>query len=150
MDWTAERVTELTDKWAAGHSAKQIGAMFHTSRSSVIGKIHRLGLPIPEKKLPVIANGLPRVRVYGGRTKVSKIREPKVQILRPWESEQLEVTELPEEQAAYAIAFIDTKSHHCRWPVKGDPADLVCCGSDVVRGFSWCVRHCRMAFRGAA
>ena len=148
MDWTPERVTELTDNWAAGHSARQIGAMFGTSRSAIIGKVHRLRLPNPAIKLPVTCNG--RSRVYRNDKIIRTRKFPKVKRPKPWESEQLEATELPEEQAAHAVAFIDTKSHHCRWPVNGDPANLVCCGSDVVRGFSWCAPHCRMVFRKAA
>ena len=45
MDWTKENVALLTDLWTAGHSASQIGQKLHCTRSAVIGKKSRLGLP---------------------------------------------------------------------------------------------------------
>lgn len=166
MDWTDKRVTELKDDWAAGHSAGQIAAMYQVTRSTIMGKIMRLGLPSPAVKLPVLCNGRPRgaprprtapvragtraPRPWSGKPGPKPweqpIKIPKVKTSKPWESEQLEATELPEEQAAHAVALIDFESYHCRWPVRGEPAELFC-GSDKIKGYSYCARHCRMAYR---
>lgn len=43
--WNEDRVTRLTDLWAAGLTASEIGLCLGISRDAVIGKAHRLGLP---------------------------------------------------------------------------------------------------------
>lgn len=46
MIWTDERIAELKVLWARGTSATLIAASFgDISRSAVLGKVHRLGLP---------------------------------------------------------------------------------------------------------
>jgi len=57
--WTDERIAEITKLWAEGYSATRIGAAMGISRSCVIGKVTRLGLPEPAEKLPVVTD-----RVY--------------------------------------------------------------------------------------
>lgn len=52
--WDAERVATLTKMWASGFSATRIAGAMGFSRGAIIGKISRLGLPPPQKKLPVI------------------------------------------------------------------------------------------------
>jgi hypothetical protein len=54
--WTEERIALLTEMWAFGHSATRIGLALDVSRGAVIGKIHRLGLPEPAIKLPVVVD----------------------------------------------------------------------------------------------
>jgi GcrA cell cycle regulator len=54
--WTDERVEDLTRLWADGHSTTRIGLALGMSRNAVIGKIHRLKLPAPARKLPVIVD----------------------------------------------------------------------------------------------
>lgn len=55
IDWTDERVAELTRLWANGLSAARIAeVMGLRSRNMVVGKVNRLALPKPEKKLPVV------------------------------------------------------------------------------------------------
>jgi len=46
MIWTDDKVAELRVLWARGTSATLIAAAFgDVSRSAVLGKVHRLGLP---------------------------------------------------------------------------------------------------------
>lgn len=56
LEWTDERVAQLTKLRAEGFSASQIANLLGgCTRNSVIGKIHRLGLAAPiEKKLSSI------------------------------------------------------------------------------------------------
>lgn len=42
--WTYDRVETLKEMWAQGATASQISDVVELSRSSVIGKAHRLGL----------------------------------------------------------------------------------------------------------
>ncbi len=61
MEWTVERVDELTRMWAEGYSARQIAEMLGgVTRNAVIGKAHRLNLqrgvivapPVPVRPPP--------------------------------------------------------------------------------------------------
>ncbi|MEE8247681.1 MAG: GcrA family cell cycle regulator [Alphaproteobacteria bacterium] len=66
MEWTEERVAELTELWNAGHSAAQVASrMGEVTRNAVIGKVHRLGLsgrPSPIKRRPEPEPEPPRKR----------------------------------------------------------------------------------------
>lgn len=44
FDWNDERVTVLRNLWGQGHSSARIASELGTSRNSVIGKVHRIGL----------------------------------------------------------------------------------------------------------
>lgn len=48
--WTEERVEQLKALWADGLSSTRVGVMMGLSRNAVIGKVHRLKLPIPALK----------------------------------------------------------------------------------------------------
>ncbi len=49
--WTDERVETLKTMWAAGNSCSVIAdTLGEISRNGCIGKIHRLGLPVPSAK----------------------------------------------------------------------------------------------------
>jgi len=45
IDWTEETVARLRAFWQDGHSTAEIGRRVGTSKNSVVGKAHRLGLP---------------------------------------------------------------------------------------------------------
>jgi hypothetical protein len=49
--WTLERDKELTRHMAAGLSAREIAALFHTTRNSVLGRIFRLRNKLSPAKL---------------------------------------------------------------------------------------------------
>ena len=44
-DWTSAMISMLTVFWAEGLSVREIGGRMGVSRNSIIGKVHRLGLP---------------------------------------------------------------------------------------------------------
>ena len=49
--WTEQREEQLRNLWADGHSASFIRQeMRATNRSAILGKVHRLGLPMREVK----------------------------------------------------------------------------------------------------
>jgi hypothetical protein len=59
--WNPERLAQLRSLWAAGLSASEIGARIGVNRNAVLGKIHRLGHPLPKLKLelePAILSAL--------------------------------------------------------------------------------------------
>ena len=45
IDWTPDRVKTLMALWAEGISTLEIGRRLGVTKNSVVGKVHRLGLP---------------------------------------------------------------------------------------------------------
>ena len=45
MEWTEDIVEELKKLWAEGHTTQKIADMMHTTKGTIIGKVHRLQLP---------------------------------------------------------------------------------------------------------
>ena len=44
--WNEERLGQLTKLWGQGLSITQIGLKLGVTRNAVVGKVHRMGLPI--------------------------------------------------------------------------------------------------------
>ncbi|MDX2101093.1 MAG: global cell cycle regulator GcrA-like protein [Alphaproteobacteria bacterium] len=44
MEWTPEKVDELTRLWDSGIPTAEIGRLMGCTKNTVIGKVHRLGL----------------------------------------------------------------------------------------------------------
>lgn len=54
--WDNEKIFQLRILWGEGHSSQKIGNFLGFSKNSVIGKVHRLGLPkrfSPVKRKPI-------------------------------------------------------------------------------------------------
>lgn len=77
IEWTEARCAELRRRWAAGDSARVIGAALGGSKNAVVGKARRLGLerrpspiraPLPEVVKPRRLGGAagPVTRGWGG------------------------------------------------------------------------------------
>ena len=121
--WTGERIERLKALWADGYSAAQIAKILSTAprnsvtRSSVLGKVYRLGLGNAHRRT--------------SRTRRA-IRGPS----SPYKPYNLF------ESTAYGVAFMDLERHHCRWPV-----DVQFCGADAVESKPYCSRHLRMAYK---
>src|SRR5262245_61129613 len=45
FNWNDNNVARLTELWTAGHSASVIALELCVTRNTIIGKVHRLGLP---------------------------------------------------------------------------------------------------------
>lgn len=132
--WTDERTETLKKLWADGLSCSQIaGALGGITRNAVIGKAHRLGLAgrftkrqeRPAKPKPHLKNRC--VKLAAARA------EP--------------IVELEAETPTNAKLFEELEAHHCRWPCSGEGLDTIFCGADVLEDFSYCPRHCRIAYR---
>jgi hypothetical protein len=65
MAWTQQQLDQLRTLRDAGHSAAQIAALLHVSRSAVLGAARRLRLPPP---LPTVAMRRLRLRARLGQT----------------------------------------------------------------------------------
>lgn len=123
MNWTAEQDLYITEN-RGGQSAAFMAVILHTTRSAVIGRSHRLGLP----KLTRSPSGRPRKeREY----KPSKVRKaPTICAPPPMPVEPLN------------IPFIDLGPKHCREIVGyGDYGLSLSCGHPVVHECSFCLWH---------
>ncbi len=157
-----ERTLALTELWAAGYSARDIAAGLGTTRNAIIGKVHRLALPNPEKKLAIFVASH-RISEHT-RNIGSKPREPynrpqphkpeapeflPSHRLRPTQSpfvfvrETGRVRDLPKEYPRTEILFIKRKSRQCAWPTSGNGIEMWCCGAQTLLSESYCADHHR-------
>ena len=170
--WTEERVAELRRLAGEKMFARDIAAEIGTTKNSVLGKLHRLGLSkakaLPTRKPKISRRDRPKRN--GGAAvaalKARKEQERKIaatatstwgrraviaRAISLGELEPCEATDLPQEQINHpTVSLHDLQSHHCRWPI-GDPASpgFGFCG-DAIRDESvpYCTHHCRIAYRG--
>jgi len=140
--WTEERIAELRRLAGEKMFARDIAAEIGTTKNSVLGKLHRLGLSkakaLPTRKPKISRRDRPK---RNGGAAVAALKARKEQ----------EATDLPQEQINHpTVSLHDLQSHHCRWPI-GDPASpgFGFCG-DAIRDESvpYCTHHCRIAYRG--
>jgi GcrA cell cycle regulator len=129
--WTAEKVERLRAEWMAGTAVNAIAALLGGSRNAVIGKAHRLELPMhpgslfhPDKaRTPgaqkKLAQRKPapkrvrrrRVRLAGKTRKESAPLSPPVRGPAP---------------ARLRIPFAALEPHHCRYAVTDAPPHFFC------------------------
>jgi hypothetical protein len=59
-----------------------------------------------------------------------------------------ETPDLAPDSLPHAVSFLELKPHHCCWPL-GDPfkPGFMFCGASKFPGYSYCLRHCRMAYQ---
>jgi GcrA cell cycle regulator len=142
--WTPERIERLRGCVAAGMTCSEIGVAIGVSRNAVIGKIHRLGLSSGRPAgAPRASNCPPRARHPRGPTQRRLLR---LAFARAPLDEIMSGTVVI---STYPRSLIDIDAHQCRWPI-GDPAtpQFAFCGNDAIGGFTYCLGHARMAYRG--
>ena len=133
--WTPEKVDRLKQEWEAGTSARVIADMLGTTRNAVIGKAHRL-------ELPVHADGVLRSDAQPKRAKTtprSKTRIRKKSARPP----NAPIPAAPPSRALtdpLRIPFVDLESFHCRYPVS-DRAPHFFCGHARRRKSAFCAFH---------
>jgi GcrA cell cycle regulator len=138
--WTTERIEQLRHCVVTGLTCSQIAAEIGVTRNAVIGKIHRLGLS-PTRPPGGVASCAPRAR--RPRRRLPRLFGAEAPSLAP----DAAVADAPIE-SAQRCSLVEIGHDKCRWPL-GDPllADFALCGNDVVRGYSYCIGHARMAYR---
>lgn len=167
--WTEERVSELRRLFSEGLLARDIAAEIGTTKNSVLGKLHRLGLSkaksLPTRRPKISRRESPKRN--GGAAvaalKARKEQERKIALTATstWgrraviaraialgELEPSEATDLPPEPNRPIVSLHDLQSHHCRWPI-GNPGapDFGFCG-ETIRDDTvpYCTHHCRIAY----
>ena len=140
MNWTDDRVQQLKILWAEGHSASEIAdRLGQTTRNSVIGKVHRLGLSGRKKtqrpRQPRVSTASPRQRRRA--IGVSR-RQPAAIVEVTVESVLAKLGPAPE----LAVTVQTLTGSTCRWP-EGDPRTPVFhfCGRKPESSGPYCKPH---------
>lgn len=127
--WTSEKTERLKTLWAAGVSAAAIedefGAPF--TRSSIIGKVHRLGL---KKRRTIRSRGKTRKAPPKTLSKRLQLRLELAQVIEP---------------TCEPVGLLNLESHHCRY-VLGEPSEMLFCGAPKFSG-SYCAKHHQIVYR---
>lgn len=148
MQWTEEQDIQLTALWLEGKSASEIGKIVGRTRNSVIGRVHRKGLPKREGS----TTRLPRQDAAGGGAR-ALTRTPKVSKDPPPPKPEAPIVK-PKKPAPWKgkpLPLMRLTLRTCRWPVKGEGAAMFYCGAprynDPGRGVRpYCKEHCVKAY----
>jgi GcrA cell cycle regulator len=160
--WPPERVELLVSNRIAGKSTRYLAALLGTTRNSVLGKLHRLGLVSKEKRaVPNKSPHVPPARkpvdltppIYNPKSRKSRA------IGAAARNAQDKYTAMAEsgdnlkqfKSAEGGVAIADLKDRHCRWPCdNGDRPSTHFCGAKTALGSPYCHSHSAIAFRPAA
>lgn len=143
VDWNDANIKTLKDLWADGWSCSQISTRIPGStRSAIIGKIHRLGLS-GRTTLHRTPHPPPRAR------KPRKLPKPGTHGLFPWPSvfgraPKFASTPLPKANEADVArkTLLELDDHECRFPV-GDESPQRLCALEKIPGLPYCEAHVR-------
>lgn len=173
--WTDDKIAALRRLASDGLSGAQIAKeLCAASRSAVIGKMARLGIPFANDHTRAarlqrrdtqlrakVERLIPRPRPpKPASTKTTKAQIAERRAAAPITRDRIafldatELTDLPAEDASHAVSFFDLADNSCRWPI-GDPRSLNTikfCGKHSGKDRSYCDHHHRIAHRqgGAA
>lgn len=133
--WTDENLAQLADLWKNPDlSAADIARLMNTSKGSILGKAHRIGLAETHPKTT--------------STKHNRwLDTPKP---RPVEPEQLLPHQLPpppppaEKIPEQGVSLFRLKGHHCRWIIAEQPEHRFCAKPKVGKAF--CEEHTARAY----
>ena len=135
--WNEERIEQLSALWradelSAAEIANRLGVV---SRSAVIGKAHRLGLP---------GKGTPRPTPY--KTQKSAKPKPNSVSAKPVSPKPPKPTVIvyepipPAADVARVLSVLDLEFGQCRWPVE-HAGGMGFCGCEALEGRSYCGGH---------
>lgn len=153
--WDDDKAAMLEELWSKGYSASVIADHFGNkiTRNAVLGKVHRMRLPMRGwshngKRHGSVANrrpdsphlkpkrpSRPDRRLNGHRSPVAG------------KLPQTLTTTLLGFKSASPVKFEDLEQHHCRWVEDQQTGTSLHCGHPVVPGTSWCPVHTAIVFR---
>lgn len=120
-EWNKDRIEELRLRWERGETCSEISrAMPGTTRSAVIGKVHRLGLPS---------------RPHPIRSKLPKVKTLPIMKFDP----------TPTAEPLH-IRMLNLTSKHCRFPY-GEGANITFCGLAPKAGQPYCPDCCTRVYQ---
>jgi len=153
VDWNEANIAKLKSLWQKGLSCSQIAAEIPGStRSAIIGKVHRLKLPprrdsySPSTSRPaaVPRPAKPKPSPLPRRNQTNSVIERiAIAAAEPGLPDRLK----GEAPTGEGIQLRQLSDLNCHWP-KGDPRnpDFEFCGARAVPGFPYCAHHYRIAY----
>jgi GcrA cell cycle regulator len=145
MIWTDARSEILRTLWAQGLSGSAIAAEIGgCSRNSIIGRVHRMGLPKRQRLNQPRTEPKPRIH------RVQRFREALPQHDRhyvDWLNYRVAASYDRSPPLARSCTLMDLTSDTCRWPLWGDVVSDQYCGAKLLSGSPYCRHHARMAWR---
>ena len=176
MSWTKQAIETVKEMWTKGASAAEISRALggEFTRSSVLGKVHRLKLPghsanpvkvlRPKKQKALnpnddrrisakLAHGRKRGNTNGGLGfKIARARKDGLSTADAMEAvlgRHAEPFLDPDDgvDVTGLIGILQLNEHTCKWP-KGDPlkAGFGFCGATPVEGKPYCPKHMARAY----
>ena len=120
MSWTPELELKLKELWRKGLTGSEIAKSFGTTRSAILGKVHRLKLEARTVSKKTTATAKVKTENNSGEAKQEKLtgRRNRFKALLLDQS-------FPPEQPT---KLEDLTDDHCRWPLgkKMEPATFFC------------------------
>lgn len=156
--WTAERVELLKElwsvkQWTATDIARELGGFDHCldgGRSAVMGKVHRLNLPMRACDQSGLSQATNTERRREPRPKTQHIACHIIKVAREAPERAIEEA-APEPELEILphqrVALLALTKESCRYPLgePGDP-DFGFCPSTHADGSSYCAQHHRLAY----
>jgi len=147
--WSEALVARLSELWLSGTASGEISRRFGISRSSVMGKLRRLGLlrrdrpGVPTytaRQLRAIPVPKPRPEKRPNKRNKQPVTEPVTPPLPP---------SPPPEPEYGTLNLLDLRHNSCRWP-EGDGPIFVFCGRPRHHESSYCEDHTKRSLSGLA
>lgn len=143
VSWSDERIERLKTLWKSGETASEIGEELGLSRGAIMGKVHRLDLPMRAPSGPkrdkrgfLISRDNPIVL----QRKREKREEAAARMRAARIRDRLGDPPTNDPKDIWAISEAE-----CRLPVKGEGAAMLYCAAPS--NGSWCPYHSRMVWR---
>ena len=138
MDWSPERIAELTKLWNDGLATSEIGKRLGISKNAVVGKAHRLHLsarPSPIRRV-MMRSALPRPP--------RPIAEPRALVAHAVHGEVRAPAPAPAPQPERVV---ELSNQSCKWPI-GHPNEsgFHFCGERAIVGKPYCQAHTAIAY----
>jgi GcrA cell cycle regulator len=148
MDWTDERISELTKLWNEGLSTAEIGKLLGISKNAVVGKAHRLRLaarPSPIRRMAV-RPATPRVP-RAARSTALPVLPQAATMAAPAKPAAVAPAPQPAPRQRVEVPAMQLSNQRCMWPV-GHPGDgdFHFCGDRALVGKPYCAAHCAVAY----
>lgn len=136
--WTAEGDAKLRELWqSGGPSATEIAFVLGTNKNAVIGRAHRMGLPMKSKPT-------------GVRKPEPERKYHSLRVDKPRLKDKTAFVKMPSSDKAEALhlKIWELKENHCKF-VYGDPQDfdtVSYCGIEITKPGGFCAFHRKLCY----
>lgn len=154
--WTEERTERMKVLLGEGLSCSMIATDLGggLTRNAVIGKISRMGLRTPGKRVPTVCKQATTSAGRKRRKRATEDRKGAVALFwrphdKPIEEPETAEPVVVDYVPTNPILFIDSTEQTCKWPLDEPTAAMLVCG-DPVRdqsGCPYCTFHSLVAYR---